>query len=64
MKGALARLGIRNFRPTLRNAAEHLAGLYTPEGSPLPPNVAAEKCAKAGYLFGMPQRPIGSTPSC
>jgi transposase len=39
MKGALARLGIRNFRPTLRNAAEHLAGLYTPEGSPLPPNV-------------------------
>jgi hypothetical protein len=26
--------------------------------------VAAEKCAKAGYLFGMPQRPIGSTPSC
>src|SRR6516165_1941194 len=42
MKGALARLGIRNFRPTLRNAAEHLAGLYTPEGSPLPPNVAAE----------------------
>ena len=29
-------------RPTLRNAAEHLAGLYTPEGSPLPPNVAAE----------------------
>ena len=26
MKGTLARLGIRNFRPTLRNAAEHLAG--------------------------------------
>src|SRR5690349_20017154 len=42
MKGALARLGIRNFRPTLRKAAEHLAALYTPEGSPLPPNVAAE----------------------
>src|SRR6516225_4219418 len=31
MKGTLARLGIRNFRLTLRNAA----GLYTPEGSPL-----------------------------
>src|SRR5215468_9512131 len=31
MKGALAPLGIRNFRPTLRNAAEHLAGVYTPE---------------------------------
>jgi transposase len=42
MKGTLARLGIRNFRPTLRNAAEHLAALSTPEGSALPPNVAAE----------------------
>ena len=42
MKGTLARLGIRHFRPTLRNAAEHLAALSTPEGSPLPPNVAAE----------------------
>src|SRR6201993_3905673 len=42
MKGTLARLGIRNFKPTLRKAAEHLAALYTPEGSPLPPNVAAE----------------------
>ncbi len=42
MKGTLARLGIRNFRPTLRNAAEHLAALFTPEGSALPPNVAAE----------------------
>src|SRR6202008_840898 len=30
------------FRPTLRNAAEHLAALFTPEGSALPPNVAAE----------------------
>ncbi|HET6928097.1 MAG TPA: IS110 family transposase [Hyphomicrobiaceae bacterium] len=55
MKGALARLGIRNFRPTLRNAAEHLAGLYTPEGSPLPPNVAAElerDIARLGLVIG------------
>ena len=55
MKGALARLGIRNFRPTLRNAAEHLAGLYTPEGSPLPPNVAAELArdiARLGLVIG------------
>ena len=37
-----ARLGICNFRPTLRKAAEDLAALHTPEGSPLPPNVAAE----------------------
>src|SRR6478672_6170751 len=42
MKGTLARLGIRNFRPTLRNAAEHLAALSTPESSPLPPNASAE----------------------
>jgi len=27
VKGTLARLGIRNFRPSLRNAAEHLAAL-------------------------------------
>jgi len=42
MKGSLARLGIRNFKPTLRKAAERLATLQTPEGSPLPPNVSAE----------------------
>src|SRR5499427_5953004 len=42
MKGTLARLGIRNFKLTLRQAAEHLAALYTPEGSALPPNVTAE----------------------
>ena len=59
MKGALARLGIRNFRPTLRNAAEHLAGLYTPEGSPLPPNVAAElerDIARLGLVIGQIQQ--------
>jgi transposase len=42
MKGTLARLGIRTFKPTLRKAAERLAMLHTPEGSPLPPNVSAE----------------------
>jgi transposase len=42
MKDTLARLGIRNFRPTPRNAAELLAAPSTPEGSPLPPNVATE----------------------
>src|ERR1700749_2089493 len=55
MKGALARLGIRNFRPTLRKAAEHLAALYTPEGSPLPPNVSAElerDIARLGVVIG------------
>jgi transposase len=55
MKGALARLGIRNFRPTLRKAAERLAALRTPEGSPLLPNVAAElerDMARLGLVMG------------
>src|SRR5258708_7335253 len=34
MKGTLARLGIRNFKPTLRKAAERLATLHTPAGRP------------------------------
>ncbi|MDH3771804.1 MAG: transposase, partial [Nitrospirota bacterium] len=42
MKGSLARLGVRGFKPTLRRAAERLAELSTPEGGPLPPNTLAE----------------------
>src|SRR5689334_20596833 len=42
IKSTLARLGIRNFKPTLRKAAERLATLHTPEGMPLPPNTLAE----------------------
>jgi transposase len=42
VKGALIRLRIRNFNPKLRNAAERLAQLQTPEGVPLPPNTLAE----------------------
>jgi transposase len=42
MKGCLARLGIRNFKTTLRKAPEHLAALHTPDGAPLPPNTLAE----------------------
>src|SRR5512132_3738611 len=42
MKGTLARLGIRNFKPTLRKAPERLAMLRTPEGAPLPPNTHGE----------------------
>jgi transposase len=42
MKGALARLGVRGFKPTLRKAPERLAALRTPEGKPLPPNTLAE----------------------
>ncbi len=53
MKGTLARLGIRTFKPTLRKAAERLATLHTPEGSPLPPNVSAElqrDMARLGFV--------------
>jgi transposase len=42
MKSALARLGIRGFKPGLHQAAERLDLLRTPEGMPLPPNSLAE----------------------
>ena len=42
MKGALARLGIRGFKPELRRALEKLVALGTPEGQPLPPNMLEE----------------------
>jgi len=42
MKGALARLGIRGFKPELLRAPEKLATLRTPEGQPLPPNMLEE----------------------
>src|ERR1700676_684094 len=53
MKATLARLGIRNFKPTLRKAVERLATLQTPEGMPLPPNVSAElqrDMARLGFV--------------
>src|SRR5271169_188774 len=37
MKGCLARLGVQNFKPTLRRAPERLVTLHTPEGGTLPP---------------------------
>jgi transposase len=42
MKSLLARLGIRDFKPTLRKAPEHLATLRIAEGMQLPPNTLAE----------------------
>ena len=41
-QGLPIRLGIRNFKPTLRKAPERLEALRTPEGAPLPPNTRAE----------------------
>src|SRR3981189_870744 len=42
MKGCLARLGIRGFKPTLQRAPRLLSTLRTPEGTPFPPNSPAE----------------------
>jgi transposase len=42
MKACLARLGIRNFKSTLRKASKLLETLCTPEEMPLPPNTLAE----------------------
>jgi transposase len=42
IKAALARLGVRGFKPTVRNALQRLDALRTPEGTGLPPNTRAE----------------------
>jgi transposase len=42
MKSALARLGIRGFKPALRRAPQRLAALRTPEDLPIPPNTLDE----------------------
>jgi transposase len=61
MKGCLARLGIRTFKPTLRSAAKRLAALRTPEGAPLPPNTVAELQRDMTRLaFGMNTLLMGS----
>jgi hypothetical protein len=43
----------RDFKPTLRKAAERLATVHTPEGMPLPPNTLAElqrDMARLGFV--------------
>src|SRR5215813_5448702 len=42
IKSTLARLGIRSFNLTLKEAPERLEHLRTPEGEPIPPNTLAE----------------------
>ena len=52
MKACLIRLGIRNFKPTLRKAPERLEALLTPEGAPLPPNTSSGmRCDMARLRF-------------
>jgi transposase len=42
LKAALARLGIRGFKPELRKAPQFLESLRTPEDLPIPPNTLDE----------------------
>jgi len=42
LKSALARLGVRNFNPLLRQAPERLAAVRTPEGVAIPENAQEE----------------------
>ena len=42
IKAAMARLGIRGFKPGLCNAVARLETLHTPDGEPIPPNTRAE----------------------
>jgi transposase len=55
IKATLARLGIRGVKPTLRDAAERLDTLRTPDGAALPPNTRAElrrDMARLGFIVG------------
>jgi transposase len=55
IKANLTRLGIRGFKPTLRDAAERLDTLRTPDGAALPPNTRAElrrDMARLGFIVG------------
>jgi len=72
IKATLARLGIRNFKPTLRGpapakagAAERLATVHTPEGMPLPTKHlgrAAARHGAAGLCCQPDQRDRGRSP--
>ena len=57
MRGCLARLGIRSFRPTLRTAPGRLETLRTPEGVTLPPNTLAELRRDMALAPGSPPMP-------
>ena len=50
LKAALARLGIRGFKPQLRKALQRLDALRTPEDVPIPPNTLAEIRRDMGRL--------------
>jgi hypothetical protein len=64
MKACLARLGIRTFKPTVRQAPDQLSALHTPEGVPVPPNTLDElqrDIAQLHFVMAQikgPRRPV------
>src|SRR5262249_33286834 len=53
MKAPVDRLGVRNCKPAVRKAAEQLARVHPPGGTPLPRNVLAElqrDMARVGFV--------------
>jgi transposase len=56
-KSALARLGIRGFKPELKKAPQRLDALTTPEGVPIPPNTLAELRRNMARLERLRQAP-------
>jgi transposase len=70
MKAALARLGIRGFKPELRRAPQCLVSLQTPGALPIPPNTLDEmrrdldRLAVAGgaiFVMGLVRTPDSTT---
>ena len=59
LKSALARLGIRGFKPMLRKAPQRLAALRTLEGVPIPPNTVAEMQRDMRYCVSRSRRLSG-----
>ena len=56
IKATLARLGIRNLNPKLKNAVERLEHVRTPEGEPIPP-IRSTSCAATWNASGwLPSR--------
>ena len=51
IKSTLARVGIRNFKPALRKAAERLATVHTPEKVRFAPDSPLER---AGFELSVP----------
>ena len=56
IKSTLARLGIRSFNPTLKEAPERLEHLRSPEGEPIPPTRSPSWAATSSASSSSPSR--------